>query len=694
MKSKCLKFLFVLLLGCVALWSCSDDEDSPLKGIGNMISSFTLTTDGGVKYTGYVSDTLIEVAIPLNVSLKNAKVNYSLSELAQIAPDPAGIINWMDRMEFTVTSYNQTPRKYVFKVKYTDVASEGDVLLNTQADVDAFVLLKNSVISGNLVIGSDNEEEAPVTDLSGLTFITEVKGEVIVKPSFAGTSLKGLDNLKATMGFSVNGNTQNEFDVEFPNLKNLGGLNVDSEMVNSLCFPKVTGIGVFNVKAAYAVKLDFSSLVQAFNGIRIEYSGFEAIEFPALEEVTGNLYLWKDNEATVVHFPNLKVVNGDLEISFANKMQSVDLSKLEDIRRFKITYCPELKECILPELKSSGSFDVDWNKTIKTISASQLESTTKQHFNGMVWVVGGFSVGGEALETIDFPALKSTGGITVHGTSYSETGTLVINEVSFPALEETTGLTISKLTVNKLLLPSLKRLPSRFSLQNVKNLKSVDLSNVEGITEFYCFDCPELEEIKSPKSIGKLYHGWNKAYLYVKYVGLEEVTVKMDIQTGLEGQLSFPGIKKVNSLIIRSQNYTAAPITVEMPDLQELGKVVESHSGLTQFSAKALTTVTGDFEFVQLYVFTGFELPNLKTIGGALTLSSYSGKATPLTNLNDLSSLQSVGGKVTIDYLTNLVDFSGLKNIVGQMIDGNWVVTNCAYNPDLSDMQNGNYTQK
>lgn len=687
MKNRLLCSCVMLLIGCIFLWNCSDDENSPLVGKGNSIVSFVLTTNDGSQFTGYITDTLIEIAVPLNVDLKDARIDYSLSEYATITPDPTTITNWENPLEFVVTSYNQSAKRYMYRVKYTDVVSEGNVVLTTQASVDTFAGLRNSIISGSLIIGSDDlEEEDPVTDLSGLELLTEVKGEIAIKPSFAGTSLNGLENVKAAMSFSVLEDTQKEFDVDFPNLENLGGINVQSNTVKSLLFPKVTEIGVFSVQAAVQT-MDFSSLRQAFNGISFYSSAIETIDFPQLTEITGDLKLNNprggvSNGLKVVNCPNLKAISGNMDVSFHNDLQSIDFSALETVNELKIEYCDQLSECIFPNLVSAGRFAVNWHKNIKKISAPKLETT------------GYFGIGGEALETIEFPVLRScSGGMLIMGSGYSEEVSAFLDEISLPALEETSSFTISKLGVTKLSFPQLKTISSRFSLQNVRNLASVDLSQVSGITEYYFTDCPELQEIKSPRSIADVHHECKNSTLLMKYVGLEEITNKLEVVINNEVDVVISDVKKINTLTIQRSQSADAACSIAFPDLVEVGTIEDTHAQLRSFSAPQLTRVTGRCAFIQLFIFETFNLPKLESIGGDLLLSSLANRENPLKDLNGWSTLKSVGGKVEISNLTNLTDFAGVKNIVGTMSAENWSVTNCAYNPTLNDMKNGKYTE-
>ena len=181
------------------------------------------------------------VTAPLNVSLSGAKVNFSLCEQASISPAPEEVTDWDTEQTFVVTAYNQETKKYTYNVMRTDVPSEGEVRLVTQADVDALAASGVTIIEGDLIIGENSLKEGADTikDLSALSGLIEVKQNIIVNNSFGGTSLKGLENIRSAAGIyfgntSSSLNCPNEFDVELSALKNLGQLVVNSAKVKSL----------------------------------------------------------------------------------------------------------------------------------------------------------------------------------------------------------------------------------------------------------------------------------------------------------------------------------------------------------------------------------------------------------------------------------------------------------------------------
>jgi hypothetical protein len=76
----------------------------------------------------------------------------------------------------------------------------------------------------------------------------------------------------------------------------------------------------------------------------------------------------------------------------------------------------------------------------------------------------------------------------------------------------------------------------------------------------------------------------------------------------------------------------------------------------------------------------------LNTVGGEVDIVTIPN----LISVNGLSLLTRVN-RVFIYDNQNLINYSGLKNVIPTLPDANWQVSNNKYNPDYQDMVNGNY---
>lgn len=148
------KFQHFVMLLSVCLWTlvgCSDDK-SDFDGSDAHFVSFSLTIDG-VVYPATLTEGQIVVEVPNSADVSKATPNYQLSENATVLPNPSSVKDWNEDQLFRVESYNNQFNTYTYSLSYTDVANRDNVLLISQADVDAFAQRNINRIDGNLIIG-------------------------------------------------------------------------------------------------------------------------------------------------------------------------------------------------------------------------------------------------------------------------------------------------------------------------------------------------------------------------------------------------------------------------------------------------------------------------------------------------------------------------------------------------------------
>ncbi|MDR0729268.1 MAG: DUF5018 domain-containing protein, partial [Prevotellaceae bacterium] len=136
MKTYTIKFCLLLLTAALVA-GCNKEEESLFKGNDNYIAAFTLTKDS-VTLNGAVSPDAIILTAPEQLSLEGATATVTLSENATITPDPAKVTDWNTAQTFTVTAYNGATQTYAYHVERHLISLDSDVILLTQADVEAF----------------------------------------------------------------------------------------------------------------------------------------------------------------------------------------------------------------------------------------------------------------------------------------------------------------------------------------------------------------------------------------------------------------------------------------------------------------------------------------------------------------------------------------------------------------------------
>ena len=78
-------------------------------------------------------------------------------------------------------------------------------MLNSKhpSEVAAFIESGVTIIKGNLIIGSNAENAEIINDITGLSILKEVEGNIIIKNSFTGGTLTGLDNITSIGGLLI-----------------------------------------------------------------------------------------------------------------------------------------------------------------------------------------------------------------------------------------------------------------------------------------------------------------------------------------------------------------------------------------------------------------------------------------------------------------------------------------------------------
>lgn len=660
-----------MLFGTLLVFSCSDDDDLPFNGSDNSITSFSLTVPDGDRYPGEIIGDKIVVTAPLNVSLTGAKVNFSLCEQASVSPNPTEITDWDTEQTFVVTAYNQETKKYTYSVVRTDVSSEGEVVLTTQADVDALAASGVTIIEGDLIIGENSLEEGSDTikDLSVLSGLVEVKQNIIVNNSFAGKSLKGLENIRSAAGIYL-GNTSsvlncpNEFDVELPALKNLGQLVVNSTKVKSLHLPELRETGWLYLCASKLESMDFSSLEACVTNFTVKTTSstantiLESMTFPALEIVGGVLTLQYYKGVKELFFPKLREINGTLTVNNLTGLETIDF--------------PELKEVI-------GDITVNYTNALTSFSMPKLERVSQLKIDLNFWSPQ------IAFQSLNLQSLKSVeGDFTFNANALNE-----MKIFELPALERVAGqLYFQHYYGDTFSIPKLSDCAVIW-FYYFGNVKEINLASVENLRDLKLGGCYHLEDVKSRSSIENLtINAIGTELPLFPFKGLEEITGTLQLENFKDGSIyEIPGIKKIN---IISGMGGSKFLELSYPDLEEVGNATFQIYTLNYLRLPKLKIVRENFTFSTLRDLEILELPALEKIGGKFTLSGMTWMPSDFMQM-DCPVLTDVGS-VAISDLKDLVDFSALKNVVGTLDASQWKVSGCAYNPTLEDMKAGKYT--
>ena len=429
-------YFLPMLLSLFFLGACDkNDEIIPEDADENFITSVVMTVDGK-SYTADITDNTVTITVPYTVSLNNAEVEFKYTTSATIIPDPETVTDWDNERTFRVTSYNGDAREYTYKVVKSEIESDGDVELKTTEEVASFAATKTTVVKGNLIIGSDAEEAEKITDISALASLKEVTGNIVIRNSYNGADLTGLDNIVSAGGLQV-GSTD------------VASKATELHMISMKALETLSGdISVYNDQVTYVL---FEKLATIEGSVMFNASSLQSFEFPVLTTVGQDLNLQGLNEENTaagsiasLEIPELTSVGGVLSVNNLAKLTSMSFLKLKETGGLDFHTVPVMLETInLPEIETvNGSIIMEANmEAPPTGSFVPQRNDVLQAFGGMdklTTIKGQIKIKNfTALKQLpDWSKITTLGSITL---DYLEdvSGTLLLPNARFETFGET-----------------------------------------------------------------------------------------------------------------------------------------------------------------------------------------------------------------------------------------------------------------
>jgi hypothetical protein len=678
-----------LLLMIVALVAgCSKDEtaESPFAGSDNCIAAFTLAKDG-ITLKGAVTPDAIVITAPERFSLSGATATVTLSENAAIEPDPSTITDWDAAQAFTVTSYNGIKNKYNYSVERHLVSRDGDVVLLSQADVEAFAAeLDADQLNGAITVGAANGQDTVYSLASLAGRLKIVTGGIIINATYAGEDLSGLsDNVEKIGELTIASKTLTT--VSFPKLTTirLAFYMNQATAVSSLHFPELFTVDkTFQITNPDSlVSLSFPKLEQIIEGLSVQgrYNGtntIESLEFPALKRIGGDMNITYLRKLARLDFPELTSV-GAVNVNYLDSARYFTVPKLETVTgSINIYSCGEIGELTFPALKtlkgniylSLSKLDYLFCPLLERVgSISQLPPNPKVKFP-LVKIVDGdltFSIDSNPLTA--FPMLDSIGSISI---AYGE----------YPAATlDLRGIKVGELSSNamgEITLFGDDIFPARITIGNLfpfiikegfKSIGSLNMSN----TNFTTADFSWLEHVKN-----EIYLAYQNNVEEMKFPNLKSAGGISIVSNGKLKALSMPKLETITGYTDR-WGYTQG------------GFVYSVSSDIASVELPSLKSVVGDVSITGITAARPLEIidfSSLESLTGALTLAGTNNAA--FKDLSKFCALKSAAG-VTIAGFIELNDFEPLKNVIPSLTSKTWAVGNCAYNPTYQNMADGKY---
>ena len=691
-----LKQIFIAFLSVIALYSCSEKEDIPADADDNFITKVTVSV-AGETYSAVIASDTITVTVPYTVSLNGASATVEFTPSAKIMPDPATITDWDTERTFRITSFNGQAHDYTYLVIKDEIRSKGNVELKTPAEIVSFAATGTSIIKGDLVIGSDSDNAEEIKDISALGMLKEIEGNIIIRNSYTGGTLTGLDNITKIGGLSIGSE------------ENLAA-NETLEMVSMTKLNEVTGnIHVYN----NGVKFVQFDLLKAIEGdFVISSSTLTTLQIPELINVGGALNIFgmgKGAISTLV-FPKVQTVKNSLSINEISTLKSISFPELIETGSINFSSLPiEFEKLSMPKLSVvngdcfiiSNYIQGDLFSTTGNVSLTNLDE-----MSNLATVTGLLSICYfyELSSLSNLKNLKRIGSLKLEKL-INCSSPIDISDAVFSAKDsEESIIRISE-------CKKLQKLITKDDLSNVSvdidawannyvdfNFKKV--KNLSYITpDKKVFTLP-IEEVHGDFYFGagmksgivannlKFVDGYMHLKINMMASNLEFSKLeKIGGQFFMEGALNTPkmvhNFSNLKSICCNSNPSYAKEGKWSTNDLPYGGLDIRSTTTYELFPVLEKVGGAG----ITIHGFSAFSCPELVSIAGSLSADA----ASKLTSF-DMPKLKSLSG-VNFVKLTSFSDFSIFEPFIkdNQITEPNWIVSGCKYNPTYQDMKDGKY---
>ncbi|SFZ94336.1 Por secretion system C-terminal sorting domain-containing protein [Flaviramulus basaltis] len=544
-----------------------------------------------------------------------------------------------------------------------------DTTLETQADVNEFVSLYSdcSTMNYNLTIGSNSAQGTadPVTDISGLSFITTIEDGLTIQ--YTGlTSLNGLQNL-TSVGESFN-IYYNDSLTSLNGLQGLTAIGTNTSIANSALgiftnpvLTDLTALQNLTTLNEGTISVQYSDALTSLNGLEnIEASSIRSIVIrynPQLTNcsaqslcealnigVSGNINI-TDNDAGCDN--ELQVV-GSCGGYSGCPTENIALETQADVDGFVAAYpnCPSIEAASLFRLYISGQYvDDDFITDL-----SGLSQFTNLELDNLT------------IQYTDLTSLDGLQGVI------SANRINILNNPNLTSLDGLQGLT----SVNKELIISYN--PSLLTFSGIDNLTSI---NAEGTNSSALLDMEynplllELDALSNLQTVNNLTIWVVANDVLSSMAGLNNIDAN--------GIVTY-GIGFCNNLAVCNvQSFCdVIPVLEENVTLFAVDNAPGCNS-ITEVSAACNTDLCppGDVILTSQAEVDAFgaTYPNCTSISGALAING-----TDIINLSGLANIHYLSGDVIIQntQLTSLNDLA-INGINGSIeISGNTQLTSIA----------------
>lgn len=655
------KQIILTLLLMFVVFSCSND--SPFSGTDNRLLSLKLMVNEQ-EYKGVVTaDNTIEITVPVETDLNNAKVEYTISEQASILPNPEKITDWNNEQVFNVISYSGEKRTYIVRVIRLKGEATNDVVLTTDEEVRAFAEKNISRIRGNLIIGKESGADS-IKNIDALTYLKKVDYRVIINPTYKGRDLSGLRNVTEVGELRIN---DNKF-VQDLTLKSLQivyeDLFIKTDTLREIHFPELVRInGNVRIEASRITGLDLPRL-ETVSGFSLKGDRLSMLRARKLENITGDLTFESLLSLARVDLPKLQQVTGNVTMKGLNTLGTLSLPVLKTVEgNFTLENSPAIVEFFIPSLERTRSFKISNNVKLSRMMVPKIEEAD-----------GDLMLSGCPFDNLNQVSVKVINGklSLIRLTSLQDV------KPFFKSLQKVADIDVNYLLMEGSLDISHLDFNGTLKIQNCSNLEHVKLPkelNEIAISGASNFSPPTITEISGLVKANKITYSTLRLETPRDFVikELKEVANELSLNIGNVVNVSLPDLEIAPSIQIRDDNQgTLKSITIDK--LTSTERIILNSTSLETLKAPLLKEIT-----------------NILNINGGRGNSA-------MQDLNGLSSLESITS-LTLYHLPSFKDYTFLKKSIdsGVMTEETWnknvKLQNVAYTPTFQDLKEGQYVK-
>ncbi|MDW3194227.1 MAG: hypothetical protein R8G66_17770 [Cytophagales bacterium] len=350
---------------------------------------------------------------------------------------------------------------------------QGDVVLKTQQELNAFASNRYARVNGDLLIGA-LFEESDITDLTGLGSLNEVNGHLTISQTKV-KDLRGLTNVqRIDSGLLVFRNQELTAIDVFSQLSHLGriAVNHNNQMTTMAEFDRLESLGdvAINDNDRLTTISGFDGLQTVVRDLHITSNpSLAEIRFENLNAVGRDLWIIENHSlSNFKGFTNLKRIDRSFTLRSNHSLVSLEGLNIEEVgNNFHLVDHPSLTD-----IEQLG------HMKIRSLFFGSNESITSLDVFSNIEELFTLSVSGKNLTSLDFPELVSI------------ESTLIFQQLG--SLTSLQGF------------PKLRSVGNRMYLNDNPVLKEFGESSLLSIASIIIEDNPELINLQGLESLASV----------------------------------------------------------------------------------------------------------------------------------------------------------------------------------------------